>query len=143
MLWKRAEVAPIPWQAAESIQAVSSEDYVCSYQYHKLFSSTASTKGSEEVTYSNNVAESIQMFQGRKTIKSHLSDQVLFIEKVRRVGELQSFPNISQMESSQRGGFGAVLYQQWAREAIVSGTVVSVICCQAGYNSSLLVEAGP
>lgn len=79
------------------------------------------------MTYSNNVAESIQMFQGRKTIKNHLSDQVLFIEKVRRAGELQSFPNISQMESCRRGGspegsqaphgslpvgFGAVLYQQ-------------------------------
>lgn len=79
------------------------------------------------MTYSNNVAESIQMFQGRKTIRSRLSDQILFIEKVRRAGELRRFPNISQTESPRGGGtaegsqalrgslpvgFGAVLYER-------------------------------
>lgn len=58
MIWERAEVAPILWQAAEAIWAVSSEDYTCFYHHHESFSGAAFPKGSEEVTYSNNMVAS-------------------------------------------------------------------------------------
>lgn len=77
MIWERAEVVPIPWQAAEAIWAVSSEDYTRSYHHCESFSGAAFPKGSEEVTYSSNVAANLQVFQSRKAIKSNLSDGVL------------------------------------------------------------------
>lgn len=141
MIWKRAEVAPIPWQAGEPIWAVSSEDDVCSYRHCKSFSGAAFTKGSEEVTYANIIVENVQIFQGRKTIKSPLSDQVLFSGEGRKgrgvTGLSHSQPDCLLSEvalgkgseaprrSLSKLALGLCLCQQWAlRGCCVSHSVI-------------------